>query len=54
MRTGLQDNIRVIGDRLPTSDAEFLALAVEAVQRHGRPVDRAVDARAILGFRKPD
>jgi 3-oxoadipate:acetyl-CoA acetyltransferase len=50
VRTGLEDNIRVSKDRLASSNAELVMLAVEAVKRHGRQVASAAEARQILGL----
>ena len=51
VRTGLEDNVRVSRDRLAKSNAELVALAAEAVARHGRKVARPEEARAQLGLR---
>jgi uncharacterized protein (DUF849 family) len=50
VRTGLEDNIRVSKDRLAASNAELVALAAEAVARHGRQVATPAQARALLGL----
>ena len=50
VRTGLEDNIRIGKDRLAGSNAELVALAAEAVARHGRRVATPAEARAILGL----
>lgn len=50
VRTGLEDNIRVSRDRLAASNAELVALAAEAVRRHGRTVATPAEARATLGL----
>ena len=50
VRTGLEDNIRISKDRLAASNAELVALAAEAVARHGRRVATPGDARAALGL----
>ena len=50
VRTGLEDNVRVSRDRLAKSNAELVALAAEAVARHGRKVARPEEARAQLGL----
>lgn len=48
VRTGLEDNIRIDRDRLASSNAELVALAVESVRRHGRRVATPAEARRIL------
>lgn len=50
VRTGLEDNIRTSRDRLAASNAELVALAAEAVVRHGRRVATPAEARAALGL----
>jgi 3-keto-5-aminohexanoate cleavage enzyme len=50
VRTGLEDNIRVSKDRLAAGNAELVALAAEAVARHGRQVATPAQARALLGL----
>lgn len=50
VRTGLEDNIRITKDRLAASNAELVALAADAVRRHGRRVASPVEARAALGL----
>jgi uncharacterized protein (DUF849 family) len=50
VRTGLEDNIRVSRERLATSNAELVGLAAAAVERHGRRVASAGEARRILGL----
>ena len=50
VRTGLEDNIRITKDRLAASNAELVALAAEAVCRHGRLVASPAEARAALGL----
>ena len=51
VRTGLEDNVRVSKDRLAASNAELVGLAAEAVERHGRKVATAAEARAALGLK---
>jgi uncharacterized protein (DUF849 family) len=51
VRTGLEDNIRITKDRLAASNAELVALAADAVRRHGRRVATADEARAILALK---
>lgn len=48
VRTGLEDNIRIDRDRLASSNAELVALAVESVRRHGRRVATPAEARRLL------
>ena len=48
VRTGLEDNIRITRQRLATSNAELVAMAAEAVVRHGRRVATPAEAREIL------
>jgi uncharacterized protein (DUF849 family) len=50
VRTGLEDNIRVAKDRLARSNAELVAIARAAVERHGRRVASAAEARSLLGL----
>ncbi|GJD91115.1 MULTISPECIES: 3-keto-5-aminohexanoate cleavage protein [Methylobacterium] len=50
VRTGLEDNIRITKDRLASSNAELVGLAVEAIARHGRRVATPAEARAALGL----
>jgi uncharacterized protein (DUF849 family) len=50
VRTGLEDNIRVAKDRLARSNAELVALAAEAIARHGRRPATPAEARAILSM----
>ena len=50
VRTGLEDNIRITRDRLASGNAELVALAAEAVGRHGRRVATPAEARTILGL----
>ena len=50
VRTGLEDNIRITRDRLAGSNAELVALAADAVRRHGRRVATPSEARRILGL----
>jgi uncharacterized protein (DUF849 family) len=50
VRTGLEDNIRVSRERLAASNAELVGLAAAAVERHGRRVASAGEARRILGL----
>jgi uncharacterized protein (DUF849 family) len=54
VRTGLEDNIRVTKDRLARSNAELVEIAAEAVERHGRRVAKADEARALLRLRPAD
>ena len=51
VRTGLEDNVRRDRDHLAASNAELVSMAAEAVQRHGRTVATAAQARAALGLR---
>lgn len=48
LRTGLEDNIRVGRDRLAASNAELVALAVEAAAVQGRRPATPAEARAML------
>jgi 3-keto-5-aminohexanoate cleavage enzyme len=50
VRTGLEDNIRITRDRLASSNAELVGLAVEAIARHGRRPATPSEARALLGL----
>ena len=51
VRTGLEDNIRVAKDRLAKSNAELVEIARQAVERRGRRVASAGEARALLGLK---
>lgn len=48
VRTGLEDNIRIDRDRLASSNAELVTLAVESVRRHGHRVATPAEARRLL------
>ena len=50
VRTGLEDNIRVTKERLATSNAELVELAVLAIERHGRRAATPEEARHLLGL----
>jgi uncharacterized protein (DUF849 family) len=50
VRTGLEDNIRVAKDRLAAGNHELVALAADAVRRHGRRVATPAEARSLLGL----
>lgn len=51
IRTGLEDNIRISRERLASSNAELVQLAVQALTRHeARPATPA-EARAMLRLR---
>lgn len=50
-RTGLKDNIRMDRDTLAPSNAALVQWAAEIVQRHGRRVASAAEAREVLGLR---
>ena len=50
LRTGLEDNIRMDRDTLAPSNAALVQRAAEIVQRHGRRVASAAEAREILGL----
>jgi uncharacterized protein (DUF849 family) len=50
VRTGLEDNIRVAKDRLARSNAELVEIAVGMVERHGRRVATAAEARRLLSL----
>ena len=49
-RTGMEDNVRVGKDRLATSNAELVALVVEAASAYGRRPAAPSEAREILGL----
>jgi uncharacterized protein (DUF849 family) len=51
VRTGLEDNIRVTKERLASSNAELVELAVLALERHGRRAATPDEARQLLGLR---
>ena len=50
VRTGLEDNIRITKTRLASGNAELVAVAAEAVGRHGRRPATPAEARAVLGL----
>ncbi|HXZ48893.1 MAG TPA: 3-keto-5-aminohexanoate cleavage protein [Usitatibacter sp.] len=50
-RTGLEDNLRIDGDRLAASNAELVRRIVEACERYGRRPATPAEARALLGLR---
>ncbi len=50
-RTGFEDNLKVGKDRLASSNAELVELAVEAVAAYGRRPATPAEARQILGLR---
>jgi uncharacterized protein (DUF849 family) len=50
VRTGLEDNIRVSRDRLASSNAELVGLAVEAIGKHGARPATPAEARTALGL----
>ena len=50
VRTGLEDNVRASKDRLAGSNAELVRMAVAALERHGRSVATAAEARTMLGL----
>jgi len=50
VRTGMEDNIRTDRTRLASGNAELVALAVEAIRRHGRRPATPAEARAALGL----
>jgi len=49
-RTGMEDNVRVGKDRLAASNAELVALVVEAASAYGRRPAMPSEAREILGL----
>ena len=51
VRTGLEDNVRASKERLASSNAELVRMAVEVIKRHGRTVATLAEARAALGLR---
>jgi len=51
VRTGLEDNVRASKDRLASSNAELVQMAVEAITRHGGKVATPTEARAALRLR---
>lgn len=51
VRTGLEDNIRVTKERLASSNAELVELAVLAIERHGRRAATPDEARRLLGLK---
>ena len=51
VRTGLEDNVRLSRDRLASSNAELVSLAVDAIRRHGRRPATPGEAREMLGLR---
>jgi 3-keto-5-aminohexanoate cleavage enzyme len=51
VRTGLEDNIRVTKERLASSNAELVELAVLALERQGRRAAKPDEARQLLGLK---
>jgi 3-keto-5-aminohexanoate cleavage enzyme len=51
VRTGMEDNIRISKDRLASSNAELVQVAVETLARHGARPATPAEARARLGLR---
>src|SRR3954471_18539523 len=51
VRTGLEDNIRIMKDRLAKSNAELVSLAAEAIARHGGRPAMPEEARRMLHLR---
>ncbi len=49
-RTGLEDNVRLDGDRLAPSNAALVKRAVELCEKYERPVATWQQAREILGL----
>ena len=54
VRTGLEDNIRVMKDRLARSNAELVEIAVRAIERHGRRAAKPTEARRLLSLPAPE
>ena len=50
VRTGLEDNVRANRERLANGNAELVHMAADTIQRHGRPVATAAQARDMLGL----
>jgi 3-keto-5-aminohexanoate cleavage enzyme len=50
VRTGMEDNIRIAGDRLARGNAELVALACEQCAKHEARPANAAEARALLGL----
>jgi uncharacterized protein (DUF849 family) len=50
VRTGLEDNIRVSRDKLASSNAELVKIAVELCERYGAQAATPAEARARLGL----
>jgi uncharacterized protein (DUF849 family) len=50
-RTGMEDNLKIGKDRLAASNAELVALAVEAAAAYGRRPATPAEARQMLGLR---
>lgn len=53
VRTGLEDNIRIDRHRLAKSNAELVALAADAIARHGNRPATPDEARAALRISHP-
>ena len=51
VRTGLEDNVRISRERLANGNAELVTIAAELVERHGRRIATAAEARRILNCR---
>jgi len=54
VRTGLEDNIRVMKDRLARSNAELVEIEVRAIKRHGRRAAKPTEARRLLSLPAPE
>ncbi len=50
VRTGMEDNIRISRERLASGNAELVAMAAEALARHGRRPATPEEARRMLGL----
>jgi 3-keto-5-aminohexanoate cleavage enzyme len=50
-RTGLEDNLRIAPDKLAASNAELVKKIADNVDKFGRRVATAAEARQILGLR---
>jgi 3-keto-5-aminohexanoate cleavage enzyme len=53
VRTGLEDNMRLDRNTLAPSNAALVKKAVELCEKYHRPVASCLEAREILGLRKP-
>ena len=51
VRTGLEHNMCISGDRLANGNAELVTIAADVVARHGRRIATTTEARTIPNCR---